>query len=245
MEKANGAANQNGTRMTNKPALVSQYVPGKSFIDIGGLWGTKGEMVTHALASGASRATMCDAMAEDSEWWAKFDEHAREKGVSNYKKFVQDITRYDAPKRIGSYDFVHCTGVLYHVPDFIGATSNLAAIANEYLLVGTQVLPSKVENEAGVLNIPADQPLYLPHLGPGKRKILETHYRALDVKGDMPGVLTDAQFFNPNTYRANFGPWWWLVTPTFFRMLIESLNYEILESIRKERTLTVLARRKG
>src|SRR6185437_1713445 len=49
--------------------LIESSVRGLSFADVGGLWNTENEMVSHAIKGGASRAVMIDMQPENNEWW--------------------------------------------------------------------------------------------------------------------------------------------------------------------------------
>lgn len=230
--------------MTNKTKIVSAYVADKTFIDVGGLWGTKGEMVTHALKSGAKKATMCDAMPETSEWWQKFDSWASERGVTDYEKRVHDISDPRSREKLGTFDFVHCTGVLYHMPDVVGAFANLVSIMEEHLMVGSQVVPNWISNSEGEAVIPDDQPLLLPATSDTKRRIIKKYYEEIGVTNELAGATQPAKYFNGERMKPSVGPWWWLMTPGFLERVARSLDLRVVDRIDTVRTTTLLVKRR-
>ena len=116
---------------------------GLSFVDIGGLWGTNGETVTTALLAGASRAVMADIQALGGIWWQKFEAHCTGLGVEGYEELQVDICSPDAPDRLGTFEFVHCAGVMYHVPDLFRFMGNLVSVTSKYLLLSSVVMPTR------------------------------------------------------------------------------------------------------
>src|SRR5689334_17094164 len=115
-------------RPLDKRDLIRKHVEGMSFVDIGGLWGTKGETVTTAVDGGASRVAMADIKEPGSVWWQRFEAHCAERGVTGYDEIQVDICAPDAPERLGKFDFVHCAGVMYHVADLFTFLGNLVAV---------------------------------------------------------------------------------------------------------------------
>ncbi len=219
------------TKPFDKIKAIGELVEGRSFIDVGGLWGTKQEMVTHAALKGASRAVMSDAMLFSSEWWGKFEERCAERGVTNYEKIVHDITRRDTFERLGRFDVVHCTGVLYHVPDVISTLANLVAITNEYLYFGSQVVPKEITNSEGTLIVEDDCPLCVAWASDEKLRIVKKHYEEMGVTRGVVGVTEEAEFFCGDALTAKFGPWWWLLTKENMLRLAALFNLEIVHEL--------------
>ena len=64
-----------------RDAFIARVVRGKSFADVGGLWGTVNEKVSVAHAAGAASLAMVDI----SEWgdrWNEFETRRRQLGAS-------------------------------------------------------------------------------------------------------------------------------------------------------------------
>ena len=62
--------------MINKSVIdkcewIEGVVKGRTFADIGGLWGTVNEQVTNAIQMGATKAAMIDMQTEGNEWWGQ------------------------------------------------------------------------------------------------------------------------------------------------------------------------------
>ncbi len=210
-----------------KTTTIKKIVKGKTFADVGGLWGTKGEMVTQALSAGATRAAMIDKLDKSSEWWERFDKHCSDKGFQKYEKIIHDISAPKTAKKIGRFDVVHCSGVMYHLHDIIGFISNLLSISNEYLLVTSEVLPSTIENSKGRIHLDDNGAICVPYLSKESLNVLREYFR-IENRNAM-GITSNAVFFNRSTLTPNFGPWWWLFTAEFMSRLVSGFPVEIMD----------------
>ncbi|MEO0386934.1 MAG: hypothetical protein AAF281_05310 [Pseudomonadota bacterium] len=215
----------------DKTDALSQVVAGKSFVDIGGLWGTKGEMVTRMMKAGAKSATMADMQDENSPLWPAFDKHCEQMGVSGYGKKIVNICAPDAPQQLGKFDVVHCTGVMYHVPDVLQFLGNLTAVTGEYLFLGSSTLPPRIKNAEGMLETAPDQAVFIPNLTQRTRRIIVAYYEEIYGRMDAPfnagGLTNDAPFFDAEG-RPNFGPWWWLFTGGFMMRALSAHGFDIV-----------------
>jgi hypothetical protein len=61
---------------------VAESVQGKSFAEVGGLWGTVNERVTVAARAGAAETAMIDVIPPEDELWTLFRERAATFGVT-------------------------------------------------------------------------------------------------------------------------------------------------------------------
>src|SRR5688572_5263638 len=106
---------------------IRDFAPGLSFADVGGLWGTVGEKASVAYKAKCRSVAMIDVMAPQSEWWEKFFVHIEAKGVPRpaITTRIANLERENFVELAGSYDYVNCSGVLYHVPNPLNVMRNL------------------------------------------------------------------------------------------------------------------------
>src|SRR5260370_410077 len=57
-----------------RDVFISRVVDGRSFAEVGGLWGTVNEKVSVAHQRGAQALAMFDTAPEGHMWWQKFEE---------------------------------------------------------------------------------------------------------------------------------------------------------------------------
>lgn len=212
------------SQILNKRKLIRENSAGKTFVDIGGLWGTKGETVTNAIEGGASRATMADIQPLGNEWWTAFDEHCAARDITEYGKVRADICSPDAPSVLGTYDFVHCAGIMYHVADLFAFIGNLRAVTRDYLMIGSVVMPETIDNAKGTLEFGPDHAYLTPVLSEQNRDIVAEYLRNDGRKAW--GLTDDAPFFDG--IRPKTGPWWWLYSGAFMSRIISAHGMEIL-----------------
>ena len=163
------------TRPLRKRELITEHVAGLSFVDIGGLWGTNGETVSTAVNGGATRAVMADIQTPDGHWWVALRERLAELGIEDYEEMQVDICAPDAPQILGSFDFVHCAGVMYHVPDLFRFVGNLVEVTNKYLLLSSVVMPDRIDRTSGSLVFGSDHAYLSPVLTAGAREIVAAY----------------------------------------------------------------------
>src|SRR5437879_2398461 len=89
------------------PEFIRNHAPGKSFADIGCMWGVNGEYSFLAETAGATAVTAVDVFGPTPEFEEK--RHAR---GSHVRFVLGDITRADTLDAVGQADVVFCAGVL-------------------------------------------------------------------------------------------------------------------------------------
>ena len=214
--------------IVDKDAWIRQYVPGLTFADIGGLWGTVNEKVTVAMRAGASGATMIDFQPPGSKWWRLFDEHCASMQLTGYRSMRGDICMPYAVKRMGQFDFVHCSGILYHAPDVFTFLRNLYEMSRRYLVLTSIVVPDLVWNRRGMVRIPPGTLLSVPALPERDKAVIGRYF---DKLGTVPirGINAEAEpaWMTPGG-RFRTGPWWWLFSPTTMRRMVQVLPFDVL-----------------
>lgn len=209
-----------------KNEWIAALSPGKSFMDVGGLWGTKNEKVSVAMKAGAASATMADIAPLDHHLWTDFDRHCAELGVSGYRKLRLDIVEPGTEVAMLKHDVVHCSGIIYHLPDPYRMLANLRRISSEHLIVTSMVVPEKISNNAGQLDFPADRVAFVPSLSETTRAVVAEHFRQAGVAvGAITQPLDEAWLWPDGT--PNFGPWWWLMSPPFLRGLATVAGFAV------------------
>lgn len=209
-----------------KDEWIKRLSPGRSFMDIGGLWGTKNEKVTVALKAGATRATMADIAPLDGPMWRDFDAHCANLGISNYAKVRLDITAPGDASKTLRHELVHCSGIIYHLPDPFEILTNLRQLTGQWLILTSMVVPERIKNRAGTLDFPADYAAFVPSLTDATRKIAAEHFRAANVSiGGITQAMEEPWLWPDG--KPNFGPWWWLMSPSFLRGMIEVAGLKV------------------
>lgn len=229
-----------------KDDWIRSLAPGKTVADIGGLWGTRNEKVSVALGAGAAKATMADIAPLDHELWDAFDAWCAHRGVSGYGKVRLDATAPHPDRFLAPHDIVHCSGVIYHVPDPYGLVANLRSLTREHLILTSMVVPPHIETPMGTVDMGADAAFFVPNLEEDTRVHLAAHFEALGL--DVVGITRpmDVPWLAPDG-TPDFGPWWWVWTPDFLRGLLEVAGFTVEAGAWswEQRSYSWLARRGG
>ena len=205
--------------LVHRQDVIRELIPGKTFADVGGLFGTVNEMVTVAMLAGAREATMIDFQPAKNWQWPLFHERCGELGVSGYHTVVGDICNDRLVDDVGRFDVTHCSGVVYHMPNPIDVIRNLIGITREWVVLSSQVVPPRITNPAGTLTLAPGQCLLVPALDAGARSVLQEYFTTTRPGAVARGITQEAEEFVTEQGRFRTGPWWWLYTAgTFIRM---------------------------
>jgi hypothetical protein len=207
---------------------IAEAAGGKSFAEVGGLWGTVNEQITVAARAGATSTTMIDVAPEDAEeggnLWERFRERAHSLGVLDTSFVRGNIDDPETVERVGRYDLVSCSGVLYHCPDPLRTLRNLRAITSGTLILGTASMPETVASVAGEVAVEPGSALFVPAMTHSQRAILG-HWlfelgevQAIGVNHPLEGD------WDLNDYSA----WWWFFTRDYVAALLEVVGFEVL-----------------
>ena len=198
---------------------LARVVRGKTFCDVGGLWGTLYEKVSVARDLGATELTMLDAARPNHELWSKFHDRMSSLGIERCNCITADISIV----RGIAFDVVHCSGVLYHHPNPLSVLAALKSVTREHLVLTSVVTPERVENERGLFVLPSSAAVFVPALSKIDRAILAAHWKARGVEA--------CGLTQPGEYRPNdFGPWWWLFTVPALRAMCECAGFRIRDA---------------
>ena len=203
-----------------RDTYIGRVVRGKSFADVGGLWGTVNEKVSVAHRSEASALTMIDVSLPGHELWRLFEERRQALGLPEVQCIGADALTMANTSPVGQFDVVHCSGVLYHIPDPMRLLVSLRKITREYLILASSVTGTSVQNKEGILQVPQGAALFIPGLQSRERAILKSYWQqfvgdaALGLTSEIPSWRID-----------EYGPWWWLSTVDALKAMCEVTGF--------------------
>ena len=202
--------NDEGGFRLEKHRWIAELVSTRSFADIGGLWGTVNETVSIAMRYGAREATMVDIQPAGNRWWTSFHRRCADLGVSGYRSVVGDICDDRFVDELGRFDITHCSGIIYHLPNPLVLIRNLIAITRERFILSSMIVPDRVENRFGSLELARGQCLFVPAVSETQREILAEYFNEQGIA--VNGLDARSRSFVGPDCRFRYGPWWWLFT---------------------------------
>lgn len=199
--------------------LVAEHVAGRSFADVGCMWGVDGAIAFAAEDAGATSVTGLDLMAPTPAYQA---EHARR---GSRVRFVQGDLHHPAVlDEVGVHDLVWCSGVIYHSPHPLLTIERLRSIVGELLILASETIPE-------VPGVP-HACVFLPGL--------DARHRAA-LAGGRPGILEGLSTpYNPARGYAN---WFWGLTASALRAMVSTSGFEVVEEHGGAMHATLVARR--
>ncbi|GAX43515.1 tRNA (mo5U34)-methyltransferase [Tolypothrix sp. NIES-4075] len=201
---------------------IAKVVQGKTFVDVGGLWGTVNEKVSVAHQLGAVALTMIDYQPKGNELWQKFDERMKSLGIKDYHSISQDIGQIEPGVISNPFDIVHCSGVLYHHPNPMHLLATLRQITRQNLILTSSITQEVIENEKGCYQVPASGVIFVPALNNTEFNILKTYWEKFGVRAQG---LTEKIVYNLN----DFEPWWWLPTAFALARMCETAGFKVID----------------
>jgi hypothetical protein len=187
------------------PEYIRRHAPGRSFADVGCMWGVNGEYSFIAEEAGATLVKAVDVFGPTPE----FDEKRRARG-SRVEFVLGDITRLETLDRIGEVDVVFCAGVLYHHPSPFDLLVALRRICRETLILRTSTIPE-------VRGLP-NAAVYFPMLDARGRELW--NLRSL-------GLLHQAGISNEFQPSEGYGNWFWGLTPSCLEALLKTAGFRV------------------
>ena len=184
--------------------LISGYIQGKTFADVGALWGVHGENVFYALENGATAAVAIDVYDETEQFKAQ-----KEKYGDSLKFVKGDINAEETLEQTGPQDVVLFAGVLYHAPDPLHMLMNLRRITKEILILNSASIPEV----PGMRNVA----VFYPHLKPSERSAWAR------------GIGSQRAITTPYAPGEGYGNWFWGLTPSVIESMIQCAGFEVVE----------------
>lgn len=185
---------------------IRTYAPGKSFIDVGGMYGIDGGHAFEAVDAGATKVAVLDLYTTP-----EFDRRA---SLADGKvEFIYgDASLLTTAEAVGSFDVVWCFGVFYHHPSPFDILLVLRQMCRQVLVLETQAVPEM----PGLANMA----LWIPHLDKRQRKL----WAGPPSPQVRFGITTD---FDPaRGYANNF----WAPSPSCLTSMLAAAGFRV-ESI--------------
>jgi hypothetical protein len=200
------------TRPDGTADFITRYAAGRSFVDVGGMYGIDGDIAFRAERAGATNVTLFDAGEPTPAFTA------RQQQTSSAIRCVQgDLEDPVSVAEIGIHDLVYCAGVIYHTPNPVLQLLHLREITREYLFISSATIPE-------IPGFP-QACVYLPHLGVAERAPLA---RGADDPKMAIGLGTP--FDDRPMY--GHGNFWFGLTPSALRAMLATARFEVLEEFR-------------
>ena len=203
---------------------IARVAKGKTFAEVGGLWGTINEKVSVASKYDAISLTMIDVTPESAQTWQDFRDRMASLNIANYNCISRDITQIQLAEIGEPYDVVHCAGVLYHHPHPLQILTGLRQITGEYLILTSAITQEVIENERGRYEISASGVIFIPALGEAERAILTAYWQQYISGSPIIGII-EKTVFDIN----DFGPWWWLPTASALESMCKVAGFKVLD----------------
>ena len=204
-------------RPVDRATLIRRYAPGKSFADIGCMWGIDGRDAFLAEESGATRTIAVDIYPESATFLE--EKKRRDSAV----RFVRgDINLDEIADEVGLSDVVLCSGVLYHTPDPFRLLTRLRSICRETLILHTQSIPEM----RGMRNVA----VFYPFLPDEQRRIWDR------------GVGCQKAIRGPYEPESGYGNWFWGLTPSAIESMLRCAGFEVHERFVSAFTCTFVCR---
>ena len=199
---------------------IRRVAPGRSFADIGCMWGVNGAHAFAAEEAGAREVTAVDVFGPTPEFQAA---HAARR--SRVRFILGDCTSPETLARVGAVDVVFCAGVLYHHPSPFDVLVALRRICRETLVLRTSTIPE-------VDGLP-NAAVYFPMLSDSARE--RWSLKRL-------GLQHQAGISNRFSGEEGYGNWFWGLTPSCLVSLLETAGFAVERRENEPFAQTIVAR---
>jgi methyltransferase family protein len=187
------------------PEYIRDHAPGRSFVDVGCMWGVNGEYAFLAEEAGATQVKAVDVFGPTPEF-----EQKRIERQSRVEFVLGDVTRIETINAIGEADVVFCAGVLYHHPSPFDLLVALRRICRQTLILRTSTIPE-------VRGLP-NAAVYFPMLDARGRELW--NLKSL-------GLLHQAGISNEFQSADGYGNWFWGLTPSCLESLLRTAGFRV------------------
>lgn len=201
-------------------AFIRRVVPGKTFIDIGGLSNVIYERVSVAAEAGAAAIAMMDVEGPSCPWWPQLHARLQSKGIVLPCECISgDIT----VEEIRPFDVVLSSGVLYHLPSPMLYLEKLRKVTKEYCILVSSTIARKIESDFGTLTLPESGLIFVPALADNEKRIIVDWFQ----KGGRGDITESEERFGGHRNLRNYYPNWFFPTVPAFRAMAECAGFDI------------------
>lgn len=195
-------------RWEQRYRLVESLAPGRSFLDLGGMWGVDGEIAFRAERAGATKVVVFDGMDPTPEFEAKHRDAASRVG------YVQgDLHDPEDVRRLGVFDIVWCAGVIYHTPSPYLQLQHLRALTGQWLLLGSEVIPE----------VPGVENACIFH--PGRTH--ESERAFAHAYGERASTYPGMTHPFDESALQGYGNMWWGLSPSALRSMLRHSGFAV------------------
>jgi SAM-dependent methyltransferase len=187
------------------PDYIRCFAPGRTFVDIGCMWGVDGDHAFVAEEAGATAVTGVDVFGPTPEFEAR-----RAQRGSRVQFVLGDATSPATIAAVGQADVVFCAGVLYHHPAPFDVLVALRRMCRGTLILRTSTIPEM----PGVTNAA----VYFPRLAAADRQLWNLASLGLATQ---VGITTAFQG------EEGYGNWFWGLTPSCLVSMLETAGFRI------------------
>jgi hypothetical protein len=184
---------------------VGNYVHGRSFVDVGCMWGVNGDHAFAAEEAGATSVKGVDVFGPTPEF-----EDKRRSRNSSVEFILGDVGQPDTLARVGVADVVLCAGVLYHHPSPFDLLTALRRICRETLILRTSTIPE-------IRSLP-NAGVFYPMLKARERGLWDLSPIGV---GRQVGITAG---YEP---AEGYGNWFWGMTPSCVASLLETAGFRV------------------
>ena len=163
---------------------------------------------------------MIDISPADSDLWTLFDERRRTLRLPTVECVSGNILTLAEADPCPQFDVVHCSGILYHMPEPMQFLCALRKITREALVLTSAITATRVEGAGGIIEIPAAAMLCIPALRGREREIVQSYWQGVVGDGAF-GLTQELSEWHPE----DFAPWWWLPTAEALRAMCEVAGF--------------------
>jgi hypothetical protein len=215
---------------------LTRIAAGKSFVDIGGLGGNiSNERVTMAHKAGSARIAMADILEAGHKWWRALDQKCSECGMVDLERYPGfDLMTLGSETRLGSFDVVNSTGIMYHCADMLGYMRKLRAVTSKFAITSMVTMPPVLENENGRFETPPGACVFLPSLNESQRRVLQLHYdrkfiNMLSLEKISPRASHETVAHYVRDGQLSTMPNWWFISREALHAMITICEFGIEE----------------
>jgi SAM-dependent methyltransferase len=187
------------------PKYINQFAPGRSFVDVGCMWGVNGEYAFIAEEAGASIVKGVDVFGPTPE----FIEKKTARG-SQVHFILGDAGSTETIAQVGVMDVVFCAGVLYHHPSPFDLIVALRRMCGQTLILRTSTIPE-------INNLP-NAAVYFPFLNAKDCTLWNLSRLGVSKQVGISDGFEPAQ---------GYGNWFWGLTPSCLESILKTAGFQI------------------